>query len=260
MFSNGNKLRSLRKARNKTFPSPHGDFVFELITNPSTSIAACFAVSVPSRGFCFRTFFPPNIYIESRHNVSVPSRGFCFRTQSIRRTNHGEDEIRFRPLTGILFSNLKTKWQKMQEAKGAFPSPHGDFVFELQKEFQQVNISIRGFPSPHGDFVFELFEDPDRFVHHSTCFRPLTGILFSNRKQKMVNVVRTSKSFRPLTGILFSNTSTSKAAVGKAAGVSVPSRGFCFRTKQAGKATTSKAAGKFPSPHGDFVFEQVRNL
>ena len=62
---------------------------------------------------------------------------------------------RFRPLTGILFFNGigKSTFLRWQEL---FPSPYGDFVFQLI-DLVCVVADILSFPSPYGDFVFQLF-------------------------------------------------------------------------------------------------------
>ncbi len=57
-------------------------------------------------------------------------------------------------------------------------------------------------------------------------FRPLTGILFFNKK-KMQKKVQGKWCFRPLTGILFFNDVAPRDTKNQCA-VSVPLRGFCF--------------------------------
>ena len=89
----------------------------------------------------------------------------------------------------------------------------------------------KGFPSPYGDFVFQQ----ERKIYHGTKnrmgFRPLTGILFFNNHGKE-DVERCKRlGFRPLTGILFFNNYDK------------------FKEVNFG-------AGRFPSPYGDFVFQQ----
>ena len=110
----------------RLFPSPHGDFVFELTDYDETGKQ--FSVSVPSRGFCFRTPDSRN-YSAVQSQVSVPSRGFCFRTKEV------------------------VKMKKMIFC--SFPSPHGDFVFEQAAKVVTTVTPAEAFPSPHGDFVFE---------------------------------------------------------------------------------------------------------
>ena len=63
----------------KEFPSPYGDFVFQLVNRDTINVNFDSVVSVPLRGFCFSTSSLTNPYSRGKH---------CFR-----------------PLTGILFFN-----------------------------------------------------------------------------------------------------------------------------------------------------------
>ncbi len=90
------------------FPSPHGDFVFERETGRRL-VRLRALVSVPSRGFCFRTRYFLVKVVPFLNLVSVPSRGFCFRTCNLQVPYSHRNRIRFRPLTGILFSNCDNK-------------------------------------------------------------------------------------------------------------------------------------------------------
>ena len=62
--------------------------------------------------------------------------------------------------------------------------------------------------------------------------------------------------FRPLTGILFFNSSMNDLYCPRSLFVSVPLRGFCFSTSTARSALMMSWI-PFPSPYGDFVFQQV---
>ena len=108
----------------------------------------------------------------------------------------------FRPLTGILFFNYAM--ELMNEVDGKeFPSPYGDFVFQLATSSEAICPACKAFPSPYGDFVFQLGRrEYARWDWLS--FRPLTGILFFNAIN-YVNKHPEEYSFRPLTGILFFN-------------------------------------------------------
>ena len=68
-------------------------------------------------------------------------------------------------------------------------------------------------------------------MKEKNCFRPLTGILFFNGKGIHQVHRYVSSRFRPLTGILFFNSCTSSVV--------------CLSRRW------------FPSPYGDFVFQQI---
>ena len=61
-----------------------------------------------------------------------------------------------------------------------FPSPYGDFVFQLDYRVENLQAELIEFPSPYGDFVFQLYNVEIDGVEISVSFRPLTGILFFN--------------------------------------------------------------------------------
>ncbi len=61
-----------------------------------------------------------------------------------------------------------------------FPSPYGDFVFQLTHRLREQGKQPRVFPSPYGDFVFQLTLCPVFLQATAKSFRPLTGILFFN--------------------------------------------------------------------------------
>ena len=64
-------------------------------------------------------------------------------------------------------------------------------------------------------------------------FRPLTGIIFLNLLRKSINIIiHLHSRFRPLTGIIFLNKSTNTIL------------------------NKALAGNTFPSPHGDYFFEQ----
>ena len=167
-----------------------------------------------------------------RAKISVPSRGFCFRTYCTRSAGFFSS-TNFRPLTGILFSNVH-RLRHLSGKPPLFPSPHGDFVFERrvlrrqESRLPTISVPSRGF-----------------------CFR--TKGEYHDEREKF------QKNFRPLTGILFSNRASTVIRMYATANISVPSRGFCFRTHA--MAMGILVIGEiFPSPHGDFVFEPFRAL
>ena len=137
-------------------------------------------VSVPLRGFCFSTNGGRRMNTKQLINVSVPLRGFCFSTSHLPVVQGAGGGGRFRPLTGILFFNRKVlSWQLKQIGK-KFPSPYGDFVFQLEKFCTRCGKKFIAFPSPYGDFVFQRRYGAANNLPFAAGFRPLTGILFFN--------------------------------------------------------------------------------
>ena len=183
------------------FPSPYGDFVFQLPDSagypepalrfrPLTGILF-FNVEQQSLN-CTVTdqkfpspygdfvFQPARLIMKIKKEVavSVPLRGFCFSTQeavSLMKEKGKEVSV---PLRGFCFSTFDKK-KSIQTSTSEFPSPYGDFVFQ-----QQANQA----------YTLDNFS-----------FRPLTGILFFNMLVIPAVVVMITRSFRPLTGILFFN-------------------------------------------------------
>ena len=112
-----------------------------------------------------------------------------------------------------------------------FPSPYGDFVFQLILKNGKVFIAL-GFPSPYGDFVFQhARQHTTKILLVVIGFRPLTGILFFNAEKEGYYGTGGGIRFRPLTGILF------------------------FNLKKAGELMAIPLL-EFPSPYGDFVFQR----
>ena len=164
-------------------------------------------VSVPSRGFCFRTRRKRVWKDRASAAVSVPSRGFCFRTLIPSVAINQPFPSRFRPLTGILFSNGESILYEGFVLPASFRPLTGILFSNLHSIFQPTAVFLAVFPSPHGDFVFELILVEAAVVLHMVevsvpsrgfCFR--TDAVLRNRLRKPAG-------FRPLTGILFSNQS-----------------------------------------------------
>ena len=163
----------------RMFPSPYGDFVFQGTNRPDRPRRVLRGFR-PLTGILFFNLIW-NLYCTTIRitSVSVPLRGFCFSTSVTT--------------SSVTSSSL-------------FPSPYGDFVFQLYLPsqpilimFLKVSVPLRGF----------CFSTPVKSIPKNTCacFRPLTGILFFNyqgRKSNMKFKVR----------------------------VSVPLRGFCFSTEK----------------------------
>ena len=95
--------RCFLRSSNCKFPSPLGDYVFNL-QNSGLFTGGLF-VSVPSRGLCFQSRELREANNLTQEEVSVPSRGLCFQSLStlslfvIMKSS-------FRPLSGIMFSIL----------------------------------------------------------------------------------------------------------------------------------------------------------
>ena len=53
---------------------------------------------------------------------------------------------------------------------GMFPSPYGDFVFQLDEETKKEIIQSIEFPSPYGDFVFQPFDAVLAVMHGNYKF------------------------------------------------------------------------------------------
>ena len=59
-----------------------------------------------------------------------------------------------------------------------------------------MNLKTRKFPSPYGDFVFQPCDTAGVFrTCRSSCFRPLTGILFFNALDELIQSTDYFKSF-----------------------------------------------------------------
>ena len=87
-------------------------------------------------------------------------------------------------------------------------------------------------------------------------FRPLTGILFFNNKPLAERLIKSHFSVSvPLRGFCFSTYTRDKGFIVPGRGVSVPLRGFCFSTEVI-DPTKDEKNPLFPSPYGDFVFQQ----
>ena len=85
-----------------------------------------------------------------------------------------------------------------------FPSPYGDFVFQLTTEWNAKIMHILRFPSPYGDFVFQLDEETKKEIIQSIEFpSPYGDFVF--QPAKAGKDLGCNRSFRPLTGILFFN-------------------------------------------------------
>ena len=136
----------------------------------------------------------------------------------------------------------------------SFPSPYGDFVFQRERRKSVpcmmlfVSVPLRGFcfsttrkkstkedakefPSPYGDFVFQPSSSSSSSSLASSCFRPLTGILFFNRPKVRRAYPSGRREFpSPYGDFVFQLAEYLGVSVEDLRDVSVPLRGFCFST------------------------------
>ena len=201
LFSNKQNGHDIGQKRLFSFPSPHGDFVFEQYRDKDIGIKM--GVSVPSRGFCFRTYIMENekkdylLEFPSPHGdfvferesvpvrisgraVSVPSRGFCFRTRR-RQGRKGRRKHVSVPSRGFCFRTAPVFAHHPCRRRKKFPSPHGDFVFEPSTSPASTASYFRAVSVPSRGFCFRTSLTISYCMEKVSCFRPLTGILFSNR-------------------------------------------------------------------------------
>ena len=237
-------------------------------------------VSVPLRGFCFSTaiieelidrievdgFRPLTgiLFFNARQStrrlrvmrgVSVPLRGFCFSTRKSSKRQRSQAR-RFRPLTGILFFNQFYEQAGTLHIIPGFPSPLRGFCFSTKGKKSAYGLAslrfrpltgilffnagsvdsaikyVEEFPSPYGDFVFQRKERKAHTASQACVSVPLRGFCFSTARWDWMRGWEERRSFRPLTGILFFNIP--------------PVKTVGYREYK-----------MFPSPYGDFVFQQV---
>ena len=65
------------------------------------------------------------------------------------------------------------------EREKLFPSPYGDFVFQRKRNTSGSSLRIVSFPSPYGDFVFQLLYVLRRVLVTAVVSVPLRGFCFS---------------------------------------------------------------------------------
>ena len=90
------QLEKVNLVRQREFPSPYGDFVFQ---------------RGGGRKACRR----------DEGKVSVPLRGFCFSTVVLMKLKLPLVMKCFRPLTGILFFNVGVAWEEVEPYKSFRP-------------------------------------------------------------------------------------------------------------------------------------------
>ena len=174
------------------FPSPHGEFIFQIIFLWATASSK---VSVPSRGIYIpnqnmvsliapQNRFRPltgNLYSKFAVDytvtfggyVSVPSRGIYI-PNSNERLNWVVGKG-FRPLTGNLYSKYLDSHLESISHHGFRPLT-GNLYSKWNPWIPCFHWG--GFPSPHGEFIFQIVFSTSRRPWHP-CFRPLTGNLYS---------------------------------------------------------------------------------
>ncbi len=111
------------------FPAPYGDFVFQR-DKYAKDLKKKIRGFRPLTGILFFNVCAVLGIIGVGGMVSVPLRGFCFSTSGRTRSSSSR-RASFRPLTGILFFNIKSARRERLFSVRTFPSPYGDFVFQL---------------------------------------------------------------------------------------------------------------------------------
>ena len=185
----------------------------------------------------------------------------------------------FRPLTGILFFNSSPSLFLMLRRSPSVSVPLRGFCFSTRKEMKKSYTGPARFPSPYGDFVFQLAAaQRGMYALGQIVSVPLRGFCFSTRKMKMTYIM-ISESFRPLTGILFFNACKDCTDVMKYTEFPSPYGDFVFQPGSCWANNRSLAESfrpltgilffnaisqrygenilfeRFPSPYGDFVFQ-----
>ena len=138
-----------------------------------------------------------------------------------------DDEIRFRPLTGNLFSNLIVL---VYVAAVVYP----------------------GFRPLTGN-LFSNLGDMSRGVNDVLGFRPLTGNLFSNLSFLISFHEKSNKVSVPLRGIYFLIV-VEFLDLFQIEKVSVPLRGIYFLIGAVAGGATRGIVKEFPSPYGESIF------
>ena len=133
---------------------------------------------------------------------------------------------RFRPLSGIMFS-IKGVVYEMAFADYKFPSPLGDYVFNLKCKTR--NISDEFVSVPSRGLCFQSGELRGVYRYRQGVSVPSRGLCFQSKKLGFKWASK--KSFRPLSGIMFSI--------------------FHY-------TAPVYSVLKFPSPLGDYVFNRYQ--
>ena len=87
--------------------------------------------------------------------------------------------MRFRPLMGIIFLTNKYPVILLALSGRKFPSPYGDYFFNLAPLTFNVWYALWKFPSPYGDYFFNK-KVAKKYGGEgiNLRFRPLMGIIF----------------------------------------------------------------------------------
>ena len=121
------------------------------------------------------------------------------------------------------------RYKQLQKANRQFPSPYGDFVFQRERCIMEKNIMENGFRPLTGILFFNSKDkDVDLFIEKFPS--PYGDFVFQPIVESMIALYEEGR-FRPLTGILFFNDSTQVLK-------------------------NLDAVEAFPSPYGDFVFQR----
>ena len=175
------------------FPSPYGDMFFSIRAAVLSSRVRGFPSPYGDMFFSMNTAE----IVQNHFSVSVPLRGYVFLNYC-----------------SVLY---KEDFKK-------FPSPYGDMFFSILTGKQtkpfigKVSVPLRG-------YVFLNTDNPNKSIS-ADCFRPLTGICFSQLKFKNRHRYPVQEFPSPYGDMFFS----------------IDGRGH------------STKRGRFPSPYGDMFF------
>ena len=153
------------------FPSPLGDYVFN---RHLIEVKGIYPYGFrPLSGIMF------SIYKVSRVSTTRP---FCFR-----------------PLSGIMFSI--SSCVSFRRSKGVFPSPLGDYVFNLSFSWLTRLLTFRF--RPLSGIMFSIHSKGVALLQGEWVSVPSRGLCFQSYDVEGFNL-KEQYSFRPLSGIMFS--------------------------------------------------------
>ena len=129
-----------------------------------------------------------------------------------------------------------------------FPSPHGEFIFQI-KILTAWWTSLE-FPSPHGEFIFQIMRKESIMIKIKPVSVPSRGIYIPNWNNEERRIIRLIVSV-PSRGIYIPNIVYFPLIVPY--WVSVPSRGIYIPNLTQKQFHLLRT--EFPSPHGEFIFQ-----
>ena len=170
-----NRERKEMKNRfNAQFPSPYGDFVFQPAVLRAKA-ASWRGVSVPLRGFCFSTFMVYSYKHEIPKKFPSPYGDFVFQLEGIPFMV-SKKGMSFRPLTGILFFNVRQA-RMVKPTSDPVSVPLRGFCFSTPPKAPietsyEVSVPLRG-------FCFSTDRATTDYQQSQNVSVPLRGFCFS---------------------------------------------------------------------------------